>query len=402
MSPLPDLSTDTWYRMTRLELASGMVFGVDPHTPPFPDAPNGLTARAALENVVLAALLRPPCVVSFSGGRDSSAVLALAVHVARRECLPLPIPVSLRFPQCEDADEDEWQELLVRHLRLQDWTRLCFDHELDAVGPYAQAVMAQHGLLWPLNAHFHLPVVEQAPGGSLLTGFGGDELLHPGWVWHRVNQVLAGQTRLRRRDLVRIAVAYGPAPLRRVALRRRLRHVPPRPWLGPDVQRRVVEASLDDLVAEPVRWDVGTDIAWWRLRYRRVAEDSLGRVGHMHGVTVRHPLTDGLFLAAVAREAGRTGFSDRTVAMEHLVGDLLPAELKARPTKAVLTGAFWNRHAIGFVTNWNGAGVDPDLVEVDVLRRMWTATDTLPDGRTFSLLQSAWLACHDREVSQAD
>lgn len=395
------MATDTRYRMSPLELAGGMVFGVDPDAPPLPDAPPGLTARAALENAVLAALLRPPCVVSFSGGRDSSAVLALAAQVARREGVAPPVPVSLRFPQCEDADEDGWQELLVRHLRLPDWTRLCFDHELDAVGPYAQAVLTQHGLLWPSNAHFHLPVVEQAPGGSLLTGFGGDELLHPGWVWHRVNQVLAGRTRLRRRDLLRIAVAYGPAPLRRVALRGRLRQVPPRPWLRPDVRRGVAEAILDDLVAEPVRWDVGVDVAWWRRRSRRVIEDSLARVGHMHGVAVRHPLTDGLVLAAIAREAGRAAFGDRTVAMERLVGDLLPVEITARPTKAVLTGVFWNRHAIGFAASWDGAGVDADLVDIDVLRRMWNVPDNLPDARTFSLLQSAWLACRRREAGQA-
>lgn len=396
------MDTDTWYRMSPLELAGGMVFGVDPDTPPLPDAPPGLTARVALENVVLAALLRPPCVVSFSGGRDSSAVLALATQVARREGLPPPVPVSLRFPQCEDADEDGWQELLVRHLRLQDWTRLRFDHELDSVGPYAQAVLDQHGLLWPFNTHFHLPVVEQAPGGSMLTGFGGDELLHPGWVWHRVNQVLAGRARPRRRDLIRIAVAYGPAALRRVALRRRLREVPERPWLRPEVQRRVTEATLDDLVAEPVRWDVGVDVAWWRERYRRVGEDSLARVGRMHGVAVRHPLTDCLFLAAVIREAGRAGFGARTVAMEHLVGDLLPVEITARPTKAVFTGAFWNRHSIGFAASWDGTGVDADLIDIDVLRRMWNAPDNLPDARTFSLLQSAWLDCRRREAGRAN
>jgi asparagine synthetase B (glutamine-hydrolysing) len=401
------MATDSRFRMSQLELAGGIVFGTDPDTPPLRDAPPGLTARVALENVMLVALLRPPCVVSFSGGRDSSAVLALAAHVARREGLPLPVPVSLRFPQCEDANEDGWQELLVRHLRLQDWTRLCFDHELDAVGPYAQAVLAQHGLLWPSNAHFHLPIVEQAPGGSLLTGFGGDELLHPGGVWHRVNQVLSGRLPLRRRDLARIAVAYGPAPLRRVALRRvvlrrRLRHVSQRPWLRPDALRRVVEATLDDLVAEPVRWDVGVDVAWWRQRYRRVIEDSLARVGQMHRVTVRHPLTDGLFLAAVAHEAGRAGFVDRTVAMERLAGDLLPAEITARPTKAVLTGAFWNRHAIAFAASWDGTGVNAELVDIDALLRMWKASDQLPDARTFSLLQSAWLARRRRETGQAN
>jgi asparagine synthase (glutamine-hydrolysing) len=62
--------------MTPLELVSGMVRGIDPTTTPLPAAPPGLTTKAALEEVVRRALQRPPCVVSFSDGRDSSAILA--------------------------------------------------------------------------------------------------------------------------------------------------------------------------------------------------------------------------------------------------------------------------------------------------------------------------------------
>jgi asparagine synthase (glutamine-hydrolysing) len=384
--------------MTPVELVRGLVFGVDLDTPPLPEAPPGLTARAALENVVLAGLLRPPCVVSFSGGRDSSAVLALATHVARREGLALPVPVTKRFPQCTDADEDAWQELVMRHLQLPDWIRLSFDHELDALGPYAQAVLTHYGQLWPPNAHSHLPIAEQAQGGTVLTGFGGDELFER-WVWDRANRVLSGRARLQYRDLARIVVAYGPAPLRRMALRRRLKHVPPSPWLRPDVQRRVERAILHDLAATPVRWDLAVDEAWWRLRYRRVVEDSLARVGRMYCAALRHPLTEGLVLATLARETGRGGFVNRTAAMEYLVGDLLPVDLLARSTKALLTGVFWNRHASAFAASWNGTGIDPDLVDIDVLRQMWTATDSLPNAGTYSLLQSAWLASRQGELA---
>lgn len=397
MDSVPD--TDIPYQMAPFELARGFVFGVDPDTPPLPKAPPGLTARAALENVVLAALLRPPCVVSFSGGRDSSAVLSLAAHVARREGLALPVPVTKRFPQCADADEDAWQELVMRHLQLPDWIRLSFDHELDALGPYAQAVLTRYGRLWPPNVHSHLPIAEQAPGGTVLTGFGGDELFAPGWVWDRINQVLSGRARPQYRDLARLVMAYGPAPLRQMALRRRRRRVPPLPWLPPKVQRRVEQAMIHDLAATPVRWDLIVDVAWWRLRYRRVVEDSLARVGRMHDVAMRHPLTDGVVLATLAREVGRGGFVSRAAAMEYLAGDLLPADLVARSTKALLTGVFWNRHASAFAASWNGTGIDPELVDTDVLRQMWTATDSLPDARTYSLLQSAWLASRHGELS---
>lgn len=42
----------------------------------------------------------------------------------------------------------EWQELVIRHLAVSDWTRLVSDDELDIVGPYVCRVLAQHGLLW--------------------------------------------------------------------------------------------------------------------------------------------------------------------------------------------------------------------------------------------------------------
>lgn len=381
------------YRMSPLELATGMPRGTDPSTPPLPSAPVGRTARQCLEDVIACALVRAPCVVSFSGGRDSSAVLALAAHVARREGLPLPVPISQRFPDCADADEDSWQDLVVRHLALPDWIRLDFQDELDTLGPYATRVLERHGPLFPFNAHFHLPIAERAVGGTLLTGFGGDELLHPAWFHRRVNELLTGQVSWTRRDPLRVAAAYGPASVRRLVVRRRRAAIPPRPWLRPEADRAVTEAAIRELAAEPVRWDVAVDHAWWRLRYRRASEAGLACVAGMHDVAVCHPLTDGRFIAAAAREGGRTGYPSRTEAMRRLAGDLLPPETTTRGSKAILTDVFWNRYAMAFGAAWDGSGLDPDIVNVDILRRMWSAGDRdAPDLRTHSLLQTAWLS----------
>ena len=131
---------------------------------------------AALERACLPALRRGRCCVSFSGGRDSSIVLAAATRVARREGLALPTPVTNRFPHAGPTDESEWQELVVRHLGLDDWLRIDHTDALDIVGPVARQVLERHGLLWPFNAHFHVPLLEAAEGGALLTGIGGDEL----------------------------------------------------------------------------------------------------------------------------------------------------------------------------------------------------------------------------------
>lgn len=95
--------------------------------------------RRALELVVLKALERPSCIIDFSGGRDSSLVLAVATHVARREGLPLPVPRTNRFPLEPASNEDEWQELVIRHLGLEDWEVCRLTGELDIIGERARA-----------------------------------------------------------------------------------------------------------------------------------------------------------------------------------------------------------------------------------------------------------------------
>lgn len=380
------------HRLSPLELASSVVLGVDPRVPPLPDVPPGLTTRVALEQAVLPALLRQPCMVSFSGGRDSSAVLALAAHVARREGLPLPVPITMRFPHFPATSETDWQELVVRHLRLPDWVVLNFDDELDLIGPYAQIVLKRYGVLWPFNAHAHLPLAERAAGGTLLTGRGGDELLIPDMLWGRVNQVLTRRARPTPRDAVRLMTAYGPKPLREWAVRRRVEHTHMRwPWLHDAAADRLTDAWIEEIADAPIRWDRCVDRGWWSTNLNHVGGRSLSLLGAMHDVVVGSPLADPLVLAAIAREGGRAGFASRTGAMRHLVGDLLPEMLIRRTSKATFRGPFWNRHSATFAAAWDGSGVDRDIVDLDALRRHWSGGDDV-DARTFGLLQSAWIA----------
>ena len=115
--------------LTPLERAAGLVAGPYVNADPLPPAPDTRSPRQVLEDVIVANLARTPCVVSFSGGRDSSSVLATAVAVARREGIPLPVPVSLRFPGTPSTDETEWQELVIRHLGVTDWERIVIGAE---------------------------------------------------------------------------------------------------------------------------------------------------------------------------------------------------------------------------------------------------------------------------------
>ncbi|HET8757872.1 MAG TPA: asparagine synthase-related protein, partial [Solirubrobacteraceae bacterium] len=198
--------------LTPLELALGVVIGTDPPAERTPAAPRD--PLSALEAAVLPALRRPPCLVSFSGGRDSSAVLAVAARVARREGLADPVPVTIRALGAPAADEARWQELVVAHLGLDDWSRLTFADELDVVGPVAAGVLRRHGLLWPFNAHFHVPMLDAARGGALLTGIGGDELFGAA-TSPRAAAVLGARVRPVARDVRRVALYLAPRFARR-------------------------------------------------------------------------------------------------------------------------------------------------------------------------------------------
>jgi asparagine synthase (glutamine-hydrolysing) len=373
------VSTD----LTPLEVATGIVLGVE--TPLEPDG-SRRSPIDALEAVIRPALKRAPCLVSFSGGRDSSAVLAVAAALARREGLPLPIPATNRFPAAPGSEEADWQQRVVRHLGLEDWLRLEHGDELDCVGLVAQRVLRRHGLLWPFNAHFHAPLVEAAAGGSLLTGIGGDELLGVS-VLDRVGAVLRGRARPRRRDFLRLAYGFAPGALRRRALQSRFPGS--LPWLRPEAQAEFRARWIDQAAADPVAWGRRMRRVGARRDLRTGAE-SLARLGTDSDTHVAHPLSSPGFALALAALRPSARWTSRTEGMLRLFGRLLPEDVLGRSTKAHFDEAFWRRPSRAFAAGWNGGGVDASIVDPEALRREWASER--PMAQSFLLLQSAWLA----------
>jgi len=367
-----------------LEISSGLVLPPARRPPALPAIPSGLTPRAAFEEAILPALDRSPLLVSFSGGRDSSAVLATAAFLARREGLPLPVPVTHRFPGA-NTRETEWQEQVIEHLGLQDWVRIDGAGDLDCVGPVAVKVLRRHGLLWPCNAYFHEPIFEAAAGGAVLTGVGGDEAFSPS-SWARAFSVLRGQARPGPRNLAHVAFAFSPRFVKRTAIRRWLPEVCP--WLRPAARAQIEAFVAGEAASEPLRW---------RRRYRELAASgyleiclgSLGVLAAGHDVALAHPFHDARFLAALAALPRRRRPQSRTEAMRMLVGDLLPEPVLSRSTKARFDNVFWTEHARELVADWDGEGIDPSIVDIDRLRAEW-ASET-PEAHTFTLLQSVWL-----------
>ncbi len=368
-----------------LEIASGLVINGELHGPKLGRAKSA-DLRAAIERSVLPALRAPPCLVSFSGGRDSAAVLATAASVARREGLALPIPATYRFPGAPATREDEWQEDVVRHLGLADWVRITMSSELDSVGPVAQSVLRRHGVLWPFNAHFHTPLFERAAGGSLLTGVGGDELLGP-QRWYAAQRVLAGRVAPRPRHLRTVGLALAP-----VALRRRVlagRHQVRWPWLHPHVDVLINRRRADWQARIPLCWDAALE-RWWQSRSRNVLSHTFGLLAQDAGAQPVHPFLEPAVLRAAAARYGRRGPAGRSAAMRDLFGDLVPESILARRSKAAFDEAFFSDHSRAFAVRWTGGGVERSLVSADAVAAVWNAVH--PDPRSFSLMQAAWLA----------
>ena len=98
---------------------------------------------AVLRDRARSLLSCPPCVVAFSGGRDSSALLALLVGVANREGLPEPIAVTARWDEDRASDETSWQEEVIATLGVQHWEVIRPGSDLDLLG--GEATWSSHG-----------------------------------------------------------------------------------------------------------------------------------------------------------------------------------------------------------------------------------------------------------------
>ncbi|SCL32355.1 asparagine synthase (glutamine-hydrolysing) [Micromonospora nigra] len=356
-------------RPTDRDVACGIVLGLDPVARPPVARPGPAPAPlVALEQAVLPALRRPPCLVSFSGGVDSSLVLAIAARVARREGLPDPVPVTWRFTDAPRAEESPWQHRVVDELGLaRQWQILQAGDDLDLVGPVARRLLTRYGQVHPPNRHLHLPIVELARGGALLTGVGGDQIL-AGWR--------------RRPSSVRVRLGR---------LRARLRHREPAPfpWLRPEVARQARRAFRAEQRAEPRR--LAGRIAWHlRRRDLTMTRASLAAVATDNDVLAVTPLLDDGFAAALTAHHGGLRSPSRRELLAAITDASLPPLIVAPRRKATFDEVFFRAATREVVHAWDGGGVDDSLVDVAALRREWSGWPVNP--RTAALVQQVWLA----------
>jgi hypothetical protein len=372
-----------------LEAAAGLALGLDERSA-FTVGPTDLDPLEALIAATGEVLTTGPAYVSFSGGRDSSVVLAAATLAARRHGVPDPIPLTQRFAGVASTEETSWQEMVVDHLGLTGWEVIEIGEELDLLGEIARAVLTAHGPLWPPNAYFHVPMLRRARGASLMTGFDGDGVLGS-WRWARAQSVLHGRVRPVPRDAARVALALAPPHVRR-------RLMPPpllsrvAPWLRPGPLSALARVARSLEAAEPRRWD--RRLAFHgRTRFLRLTVHSLQAIGSAHRVAIVHPILDGRFVSALARAGGPAGLGDRTALMRSLFAGALPEALLGRRAKAEFGRALWRSQARSFAGRWDGTGVDLALVDPALLRAAWRQENPL-FGSVLPL-HMAWLATQD-------
>jgi asparagine synthase (glutamine-hydrolysing) len=290
-----------------------------------------------------------------------------------------------------ETDELRWQERVLKHLQITDWRRIPIDGELDLIGPFARRHLLRDGLLFPANAHSIVPLLEAAGERCLIVGVGGDELLGP-QQWQRVHDLLGRRRGPEHRDLVRLAACVLPRTIRGMARTRSAESFEEMKWLRPATRSRLARAATRGF-EEPVLWRAAVRDAAAR---RGVILPSIAweRLAQASGQKILAPLLDAGFVGALARAGGRCGWGTRAATMNALAGNLLPAEVVGRETKAYFNRVFFAEQSRAFAAAWSGRGLDETLVDPEMLRREWLSD--VPDIRTALLLQSAWLT--DREV----
>lgn len=383
----PTAGASGYQRPDALELAVGWIFGRTAPPPPtlLPGPPVGLTRRV-LEQVLLEALDPGPAAVLFSGGRDSSALLAVAVHVARRERLPLPVPFTVRYPGDVESDESRWQERVLEHLRVEEHEVLAVTDEQRLLGDAATAGLQRRGLVFPASVQWATVRLSHLRGRVVVTGEGGDDLLsrRRGTSLYHLRRALAAGRPPSRRLLRELPGALRPAWTVPAAA---YRPVFP-PWLPDDVAHAAAARFARDQ-RMPLRWDRATE-RLLRSRATAVVLHNLDLVAREHDVVHVHPFAEPRVVRALAAEGGAWGYAGRTDVFRRLFGDLLPDDVLARTSKARFNATRWGERERAFARDWDGSGLDDDLVDAETLRAAWLAP--APPFAAELLLHAAWLA----------
>lgn len=379
-----------YLRLSPIEIAMGLPRIESADVLPRAEIPAAASgARLVLREVLGKAMASGPVFVSFSGGRDSSAVLAAAVSVAREHGIDMPVPVTYRYPGDQDADEDEWQDLVLRHIGVTEQVVLEITDQQRLLGRLAKESMATRGLVWPASVNLDHEMLSLVSGGVLLTGEGGDELFsgRRSAPVASLRQTMLRGKRPRRRQLRAVGRALAP---QRVSVRATAEQIQAdfAPWLRGAAREQFIATGASHQ-SEPLRWDRAIRAAAQRPLSRAVYHN-LDLVARDYNVHILHPLLDPEFVSAWIGDGGRFGVTDRTAAMRQLFDEVLPEPILARSSKSFFNASRFGAGERDFARRWNGQGLDVQHIDPDVLRRTWLTAELI--GRSDIALMAAWMA----------
>ncbi len=371
----------TFQRLSWSDTMLGMPTGAPVRTP----VTRRSGARGVLEEVLRAALEGPrPCYVLFSGGRDSSAILATAVHVARRDALPEPVPVTVRHPESPESDETAWQELVLRHLRVERHEVLHMHGEQSLLGDVALDAIRRRGPMWPAAVQVQGALYRHLDPGVVVSGEGGDMVIN-GHRAAAVRAMLEGPTRASLRDgLYAVRPTWWSRRAMTAALVQDNRAVPA--WLRGHGRQLYTDAVVA-MSTVPLRWDSATRLMG-RTRPVTIGLANFEAAIIEYSCVPVSPFLVPEFVDALAHDAGPTGWGDRTAVFRRLVGDLLPDAVLSRTSKASFNSTRWGAAEREFAQSWDGVGFDDTWIDPEALRREWLSER--PHPASSYLLQVAW------------
>lgn len=372
-----------------------ILFGVPlgPVGPPTVIPRTRQTPVSALEFVVGSLLDDSPCYVAFSGGCDSSLVLAAAVAICRRLGHVDPIPITYRYRESPATDEHEYQEAVVGTLKLRHWVVLELD-DTDLIGPATTPLLMAYGSLWPAPAFATAAHLSDLEPGLFLTGEGGDDVLGPRRFSSSsdVARYLLRGHRLPPWALSRLAVrSLVPASLRTRRTRDAIDAAYAPDWLRPGVRRYLIEKAANLDGGEPLapsRWlsyHLSLPWVWIAARNLRALHAELG-------FRWEAPLLAPGFLGALESSTRWWEYRGRAALLRRHFSELIPSKIIERRTKASFGGVLFGQHTRAFAESWDGRGV-PEGVDAARLRASWLSDE--PHLGTAMLLHRAWLTTRD-------